>query len=59
MLTRLALVLRAEVVGLTATEEAVDLVEDGREGIRLLLVHSCLRHKMRHKICEIRAQKGA
>jgi len=39
MLTRLAHLLRAEVVGFTATEGLVDLVEDGREGIRLLLIH--------------------
>jgi uncharacterized hydantoinase/oxoprolinase family protein len=42
---RLAHLLRIEVVGLTATEELVDLVEDGREGIRLLLIHFCLGHK--------------
>jgi uncharacterized hydantoinase/oxoprolinase family protein len=46
MLTRLAHLLTTEVVGLTETGEAVDLIEDGREGIRLLLVHACLRHKI-------------
>jgi hypothetical protein len=59
MLTRLVHLLTTEVVGLTETGEAVDLIEDGKEGIKLLLVHSCLRHKMRHKIYETRAQKGA
>ena len=44
MLMRLAHLLGAEVVGLTATEEAVDLVEEDSEGIRLLLIHFCLRH---------------
>ncbi len=39
MLTRLAHLLRAEVVGLTATEGLVDLVEEGREDIKLLLIH--------------------
>jgi hypothetical protein len=33
-------------VGLTAIEDLVDLVEDGREGIRLLLIHFCLGHKI-------------
>ncbi len=42
---RLAHLLTIEVVGLTETGEAVDLIEDGREGIRLLLVQSRLRHK--------------
>jgi len=46
MLTRLAHLLRAEVVGFTATEDLVDLVEDGREGIRLLLIHFCLGDKI-------------
>ena len=32
--------------GLTETGEPVDLIKDGRQGIRLLLVHSPLRHKM-------------
>jgi len=45
MLTRLAHLLTTEVAVLTETEEAVDLIEDGREGIRLLLVHSCPSHK--------------
>jgi hypothetical protein len=40
MLTRLAHLLGAEVVGLTAIKDAVDLVEVGRDGIRLLLIHS-------------------
>jgi len=47
MLTRLAHLLRAEVVGFTATEDLVDLIiEDGREGIRLLLIHFCLGYKI-------------
>jgi hypothetical protein len=47
MLTRLAHLLRAEVVGFTATEDLVDLIiEDGREGIRLLLIHFCLGRKI-------------
>ena len=46
MLTRLAHLLGAEVAGLMATEEAVDLVEDGREGIRLLIIHFRLGHKI-------------
>ena len=46
MLMRLAHLLRAEVVGLTATEDLVDLVEDGREGIRLLLIHFRLGRKI-------------
>jgi hypothetical protein len=46
MLMRLAHLLEAEVVGLTETGEAVDLIEDGREGIKLLLVQFCLRHKI-------------
>jgi hypothetical protein len=34
-------------VGFTATEDLVDLIiEDGREGIRLLLIHFCLGHKI-------------
>ena len=44
MLTRLAHLLRTEVVGLTATKDAVDLVEEDSEGIRLLLIHFCLVH---------------
>jgi hypothetical protein len=45
MLTQLAHLLTAEAaVGLTATGEVVDPAEDGREGIRLFLVHFCLRH---------------
>lgn len=39
MLTRLAHLLRAEVVGLTATEGLVDLIKEGREDIKLLLIH--------------------
>ena len=46
MLTRLAHLLRAEVVDLTATEDLVDLVEEGREDIRLLLIHFRLRHRI-------------
>ena len=46
MLTRLAHLLEAEVVGLTETGKAVDLIEDGREGIRLFVVHFCLGHKI-------------
>ena len=33
-------------MGLTATENAVDLVEEGREGIRLLLIHFRPRRKI-------------
>ena len=33
-------------MGFTATKDLVDLVEDGREGIRLLLIHFCLGHKI-------------
>lgn len=51
MLARLALVLTAEVVDLTVTEEAVEAVEavgpveeDG-EDTRLLLIHFCLKHR--------------
>jgi len=46
MLMRLAHLLGAEVVGFTATEDLVDLVKDGREGIRLLFIHFCLGHKI-------------
>ena len=46
MLTRLAHLLRAEVVGLTATEDLVDLVEEDREDIKLLLIHFRLRHRI-------------
>ena len=46
MLTRLAHLLGAEVVGLTATKAAVDPVEEDREDIRLLLIHFCLGHKI-------------
>ena len=47
MLMRLAHLLRAEAVGFTATEDLVGLIiEDGREGIRLLLIHFCLGHKI-------------
>jgi hypothetical protein len=47
MLTRLAHLLRAEVVGFTATEDLVDLIiEEGREGIRLLLIHFRLGRKI-------------
>ena len=46
MLTRLARLLIAEVVGLTATGEAAGLVVENREDIRLLLIHFCLRHQI-------------
>ena len=46
MLTRLAHLLREGVVGFTATEDLVDLIEDGREGIRLFVVHFCLGHEI-------------
>jgi hypothetical protein len=46
MLTQLAHLLGTEVVGLTAIEDAVDPVEDGRDGIRLLLIHFRLGHKI-------------
>lgn len=52
MLARLALVLTAEVVDLTVTEEAVEAVEavgtieeeDG-EDTRILLIHFCIEHR--------------
>lgn len=44
MLARLALVLTAEVVDLTVTEEAVGTVEEDGEDTRLLLIHFCLKH---------------
>jgi len=46
MLTRLAHLLRAEVMALTATKDAVDLVKEDREDIKLLLIHFRLRHKI-------------
>jgi len=33
-------------VGFTATEDLVDLVEEGREDIKVLLIHFCLGHKI-------------
>ena len=47
MSTRLAhLPAAIEVVGLTAIEEAVDLVEEGREDTRLLLIHFRVRRRI-------------
>jgi hypothetical protein len=50
--TRLAHLPAIEVAGLTATEEAVVPAEEGREDIRLLLIHFRVR-------CKICADKNA